>query len=161
MRDSIKVNTDDYNFKFRVSGIIKKDNKVLMVSMDDSDFLCLPGGYVELGEKTEIALLRELEEETGYKFKIKNYIGVIENFFINKYNKKIHEISFYYLADPINEMNYNNYTRIENDKGHLIKLNFEWININEIDKYNIKPSILKIILKDDEYNLHYVINELE
>ncbi len=56
MRESIKIKTDDYNFKFRVSGLIIKDNKLLLVDMDDSGFLCLPGGYVELGETTEVAV---------------------------------------------------------------------------------------------------------
>lgn len=58
MRKSIKIKTDDYNFKFRVSGIITKENKILLVEMDDSGFLCLPGGYVELGETTEAAVKR-------------------------------------------------------------------------------------------------------
>lgn len=53
MRESIKKKTNDYNFKFRVSGLIIKNNKLLLVDMDDSGFLCLPGGYVELGETTE------------------------------------------------------------------------------------------------------------
>ena len=30
MRESIKIKTDDYNFKFRVSGLIIKDNKDLL-----------------------------------------------------------------------------------------------------------------------------------
>ena len=38
------------------SGLIIKDNKLLLVDMDDSGFLCLPGGYVELGETTEVAV---------------------------------------------------------------------------------------------------------
>ena len=48
MRESIKMKTNDYNFKFRVSGLIVKNNKLLLVEMDDSRFLCLPSGYVEL-----------------------------------------------------------------------------------------------------------------
>lgn len=48
MRESIKMKTNDYNFKFRVSGLNIKNNKLLLVEMDDSGFLCLPGGYVEL-----------------------------------------------------------------------------------------------------------------
>jgi len=36
----------------------------------------LPGGFVESGEAPEIACLRELEEETGLKGKIKRLAGV-------------------------------------------------------------------------------------
>ena len=39
MRESIKIKTDDYNFKFRVSGLIIRNNKLLLVDMDDSGFL--------------------------------------------------------------------------------------------------------------------------
>lgn len=82
MSKSIKIKTEDYNFKFRVSGLVIKNNKLLLVDMDDSGFLCLPGGYVELGETTEVAIKRELVEEVGKKFDISKYLGVVENFFI-------------------------------------------------------------------------------
>ena len=72
MRESIKIKTNDYNFKFRVSGLVIRNNKVLLVDMDDSGFLCLPGGYVELGETTEEAVKRELIEEIGKDVTIKN-----------------------------------------------------------------------------------------
>lgn len=38
MRESIKIKTEDYNFKFRVSGLIIKNNKILLVDMDNSGF---------------------------------------------------------------------------------------------------------------------------
>lgn len=74
MRESIKMKTERLNFKFRVSGIIIKDNKILLVDMDDSNFLCLPGGYVELGETTEEACLRELEEEVEKNLKLMSIV---------------------------------------------------------------------------------------
>ena len=70
MRESIKMKNNDYNFKFRVSGLIIKNNKLLLVDMDDNGFLCLPGGYVELGETTEEAVRRELKEEIQKDVKI-------------------------------------------------------------------------------------------
>ena len=161
MRESIKIKTEDYNFKFRVSGLIIKNNKLLLVDMDDSGFLCLPGGYVELGETTEIAVKRELLEEVGKNFDISKYLGVVENYFINKYSKKIHEISFYYLMTPVENINTNNFTIIENDKGHKIKLEFKWINLKEINNYDIRPSFLKQILEDENFEFnHLIFNEL-
>ena len=161
MRESIKMKTEKLNFKFRVSGIVIKDNKVLVVDMDDSGFLCLPGGYVELGETTEEACIRELEEEVGKKFKINEYCGVIENFFKNKFNKNIHEISFYYTLVSTQELDTNNFTVMENDKGNIIKLDFKWIDINEIDKFDIRPKFLKEILKNKLIFNHLVIDELK
>ena len=43
-----------------MSGLIIKNNKLLLVDMDYSGFPCLPVGYVELGETTEDAVKREL-----------------------------------------------------------------------------------------------------
>ena len=161
MRKSIKMRTDDLNFKFRVSGIIIKNNKALFVDMDDSNFLCLPGGYVELGETTEQACLRELNEEVRKEFKIEKYCGVIENFFRNKFNKNIHEISFYYVVTTSDELDTTDFILMENDKGNIIKLNFKWIDLEEIQNYDIRPSFLKTILKDNLFFGHLVINELE
>ena len=162
MRESIKMKTNDYNFKFRVSGLVIRNNKLLLVDMDNSGFLCLPGGYVELGETTEEAVKRELVEEIGKKVIIKKYLGVVENYFINKFSKKIHEISFYYTMDFVdNVLEQNDFTLIENDKGHNIKLDFKWINLNEIDKIDIRPKFLKDLFRNNnlEFN-HLVFDEL-
>ena len=162
MRESIKVKTNDYNFKFRVSGLVVKNNKLLLVDMDDSGFLCLPGGYVELGETTEEAVKRELNEEIRQDVIIEKYLGVVENYFINKYNKKMHEISFYYLMKLINDdIDDNEFTLIENDKGNKIKLDFKWVDINDLDDFDVRPAFLKKIFNNKlEFN-HLILNELE
>lgn len=161
MRESIKMKTGELNFKFRVSGIVIKNNKVLFVDMDDSGFLCLPGGYVELGETTEQACLRELREEVRKDFKIDKYCGVIENFFRNKFNKNIHEISFYYVLTSNDELDTTDFTLMENDKGNDIKLEFKWVDLEKIENYDIRPEFLKKILKNNLNFNHLVINELK
>ena len=161
MRESIKMKTEELNFKFRVSGIVIKNNKVLFVDMDDSGFLCLPGGYVELGETTEQACLRELKEEVGKNFRIDKYCGVIENFFRNKFNKNIHEISFYYILTSDDELDTIDFTLMENDKGNIVKLDFKWIDLEEIENYDIRPGFLKEILKNNLSFNHLVINEFK
>lgn len=157
MGESIKVKTDNYNFKFRVSGLIINENKILMVDMDKSGFLCLPGGYVELGETTEEAIIREIKEETLVDFSILKYLGVVENYFINKYSKKIHEISAYYLLQFNNNISKEDFSLIENDNGYIINHDFKWIEIDEIEKYDIRPNFLKKLLLNNNLEFNHLI----
>ncbi len=62
-----------------VDGIIEKDSKILLIKRGNEPFKnkwALPGGFVEYGEKTEKAVVREIFEETGLKTDIKNLFGV-------------------------------------------------------------------------------------
>jgi len=58
-----------------VRAIVKKDERYLMIQSNRGDLL-FPGGGIECGETRENAVIRELEEETGYRAKGEiKYIG--------------------------------------------------------------------------------------
>ena len=156
VREHIKIKDEHYTFKFRVSGIIIRNGKVLLVEMDHAGFYCLPGGHVELGETTEEAMIREMKEETTKDTYIKKYLGNIENFFINKHNVSIHEIAFYYLMD-FKDDEIKDLIRLENDEGTLVNLNFKWFDLNELDSVNIKPIFLKEILTKDNLEFGHLV----
>ena len=157
MREHINIKNEHYTFKFRVSGVIIKEGKVLLVEMDNAEFFCLPGGHVELGETTEEAMLREMKEETEKDTYIKKYLGNIENFFINKHNVNIHEIAYYYLMDFKENIEVKDLVRIENDEGTEVKLNFKWFDLSKLDKVNLKPIYLKEILNKDNLEFNHLI----
>lgn len=162
MSQDIKIKTDNYNFKFRVSGVVIVENKLLVTDMDNSGFFCLPGGYVELGETTMEAIIREMKEEINKNFEVKEYLGVVENYFINKYTKKMHEISFYYLMHPKDFIDINDFIIYEKDGEGIIKQDFKWIDLDEIDNYDIRPEFLKERLrKNDMVFNHLIIDKLE
>ena len=154
---SVKSGKRDYNFKFRVSGIIIQNDKLLLVNMDDSNFWCLPGGYVEMGENTIEAVKREFKEETLRDVTIKKYLGVMESFFVNKYSKTVHEIAFYYLLDFVDEVEECDFDLIENDNGHNVKLKFKWIDVNKIYEYDIRPDALKGIISSGKLEFNHLI----
>ena len=65
--------------KLTVDGIILNDKKIVLIKRKNPPFKgkwSLPGGFVEYGEKTEDAVVREVFEETGLKTKIKDLVGV-------------------------------------------------------------------------------------
>ena len=50
--------------------------KILLTRREDNNQWCLPGGGMEPGESASETCIREVEEETGLKVKIKRLIGV-------------------------------------------------------------------------------------
>lgn len=58
--------------------IVFNDDKsrVLMVKRRDVPVWVFPGGGIEPNEKPEDAAIRETEEESGYKVKVKRLVGI-------------------------------------------------------------------------------------
>ncbi len=56
--------------------IMDTHGKVCLVKRTDSGIWALPTGWVERGESTEEAVVREVREETGYEVAVKDLIGV-------------------------------------------------------------------------------------
>jgi len=85
-----------------VDGAILKNKKILLIRRKNPPFRnrwALPGGFVDYGEKVEDAVVREVEEETGLKTKIKELIGVYSD---PKRDPRGHTVSVVYLLDMIN-----------------------------------------------------------
>ncbi len=83
-----------------VDGIILKETLVLLVQRKYEPFQgqwALPGGFVEYGEKTEDAVLREVFEETGLRVKIRSLLGVYSD---PHRDPRGHTVTVAYLLDP-------------------------------------------------------------
>ena len=162
MKD-IKINIDGNKFKYRVNAIIIKENKLLAIKMKNNKSYCLPGGHVELGENSRDATIREVKEELDIDAKIEKEIAFVENFYLDKFNLKTHELSLYYLVSPINleRVKIENYSRQEIDKGEKKTLNFEWIDLKELNSKDFKPSYIKskLCLNNLDFE-HLTINQL-
>ena len=80
-----------------VYGIIfSKDREtVLLIKRRDVPVWVLPGGGIDPGETPEIAVIREMKEETGYNIKILRQIA--EYLPVNK----LTQISFFYECEII------------------------------------------------------------
>ncbi|AEH06140.1 NUDIX domain-containing protein [Methanothermococcus okinawensis] len=84
-----------------VDGIVQIDDKILLIKRKNppfKDFWAFPGGFVEYGETTENAVIREVQEETSLKTRIKHLLGVYSD---PNRDPRGHTVSVVYVLEPI------------------------------------------------------------
>ena len=87
--------------KIAVDPLIVKENKIILLRRAGYPFegmLEFPGGMVEYGETVEHAVVREAEEETGLKVRIKEILGVYSE---KSRDPRFHSVSVAFIVEPM------------------------------------------------------------
>ena len=130
--------------------IIKKDNKILMIKENKSEFhgkWNYPAGKVEEFEKITEAAMREAFEETGCKVKLKGVLPIA-----NADLEKETHVIIHFLAEMVEECN-------SFDKEEIMEA--KWIDIEDIKKmkkeelrgYELNTKVIEDIENDRIYPL--------
>lgn len=152
----LTLDVEDYKLNIRAAGVIIHNNKILAHRNLNKEHYCIPGGRVEIGENSEETVKREIQEELGKQIEITGYVATIENFF-EMDESKYHEIYFLHEIEFTNEEDKKiNYT-MHNEEGKEY-LQYEWLDLDRIEEYNILPNCLKKVLKSKNFPVH-VIND--
>lgn len=154
----ITINVEDYLLNVRASGIIIHDNKILLHKNINEEHYALIGGRVALGESSEEALKREVMEEMGKEVDIIENLTTVENFFQMK-DSKYYEILFVHRLEFKDEDDKKILETIKNVEGKDY-LKYEWIDIDEIEKYPLKPKVIKDMLKEKKFPSYKYNNDL-
>ncbi len=81
-----------------VDAIIVKDDCVVLIKRKNppfKDYYALPGGFVEIGEYVEEAVVREAREETGLEVQVERFSGIYDD---PKRDPRGHVISIAYIC---------------------------------------------------------------
>jgi 8-oxo-dGTP diphosphatase len=85
--------------------LLVRDNALLLVKRKydpDAGFWSIPGGHLELGERTEAAAEREGLEETGFKVKVSRLAGIIDKIMYDEEGIiKYHYVLINYFVDQV------------------------------------------------------------
>lgn len=152
----IEIKNEEGKFKYRVCGIIKKGDKILIQKIQSNPFYCLAGGHVELGEDSLTAVQREMLEEVNIHTKNEKLIAVMENFFGDG-GKVFHELGFYYEVEAVEELETQDYSVEENDKGELKHLEFRWVTKKELEEIDFRPKAIKQLIVNGNEHLEHII----
>lgn len=123
--------------------VIINGNEILLCHTpnDSPRYYFLPGGHVEIGERIEDALNREMKEEIGTEIVSPEFLGFFENFYSQEEKNK-HEINFLYktsLTSP-------NPENVKSQESHVF---ISWVEIDKLPTINLLPETIRQFLIRD------------
>ena len=156
-KTDLTLNVGDYVLNVRATAVIIHDGKILIHHNKIDKHYVLIGGRVKIGEDSATTIKREIEEELGMAVEVKEYLATIENFF-EMDGKKFHEYMFVHKCefadDNDKEINYT----LKNIEGED-EIEYIWIDLKDLSKYNILPTAVNKILKEEKHPVHIINKE--
>lgn len=134
-----EIPADRLKWRPAAYGIVIKDGKILL-SKQFGDKYDLPGGGIDLGEKLEDGVVREVKEETGIDVKNPKLLGMKESYFMDSHalNEAYHCYLFYYLCEYVGgELSTDGFDEWEKQYAEMA----EWIDIDRIDSLKIASTV--------------------
>jgi len=118
--------------------IFNPDNKILLCKSHKwNNKYVIPGGHIELGEKMEDALKREIFEETGLEIYDIKLISLKESVFSNTFHEGKHFIFIDYICKT------DSYEVTLNDEAE----EYEWVDLKEIDNYELGGFVKSLLME--------------
>jgi ADP-ribose pyrophosphatase YjhB (NUDIX family) len=129
-------------FNYRVAGIARRDQQVLLNHLEGQDHWFLPGGRVEMGETSREGLRREMQEELQEDVRVGRLLWVAESFFGGIEGKNYHELSLYYVMGFASEsLAYQAKEPFFRLEGQT-RMTFQWFSLTELEQITFYPSFL-------------------
>ena len=137
-------------FGVRATALILQNRKLLVTK--DKDKYYTIGGAIQVDERTEDAVVREVREELGVKAQAGQLAFVVENRF-EQAGIHYHNIEFHYLVDLLEDAPL---IMQEDEKSQPC----EWIDLDQLQNIQLVPAFLKIALPNWDGQLRHIhLNE--
>lgn len=145
MRPEVKFKTDTFNYYNRAVGVIKQNDKYLIMCVDDAPYYHLPGGHTHIGENSLDAVKREIKEELDYDVVDAKLFCIQENFYEKK-GLAHHGVEYYYLIEIEKNIEPVDRVVIENDRGTKKHLAIRWVTADELTNVDLQPPTIKDLI---------------
>ena len=125
-------------------GILLVRNETLLLVKrkfdPDAGYWSIPGGHLELGERTEAAAEREGFEETGFKVKVSRLAGIIDKIMYDEEGRiEYHYVLINYFVEQI-DGNIDQVPIPDSDA-----LDAEFVDFNKLKEYNLTESLIELL----------------
>lgn len=150
IQQDFRTKLDNTVFGVRATALIVEEGKLLVV--EDEDGFYTIGGAIQVNERTEDAVVREVREELGVKAQAGQLAFVVENRF-EEDGVNYHNIEFHYLVNLLEDAPL---TMQEDEKMQPC----EWIDLDKLEDIQLVPAFLKTALPNWDGQLRHIhLNE--
>ena len=150
IQQDFRTKVENTVFGVRATALIVQNHK-LLVTKDKGKYYTI-GGAIQVNERTEDAVVREVKEELGVKAQAGQLGFVVENRF-EQDGVYYHNIEFHYLVDLLEDAPL---TMQEDEKTQPC----EWIDLDKFEDIQLVPAFLKTALPDWDGQLRHIhLNE--
>ena len=149
-QQDFRTKVDNTVFGVRATALIVQNHKLLVTK--DKDKYYTIGGAIQVNERTEDAVVREVREELGVASKAVQLAFIVENRF-EQDGVSYHNIEFHYLVDLLEDAPL---TMQEDEKSQPC----EWIDLDKLQNTQLVPAFLKTALPNWDGQLRHIhLNE--
>ena len=150
IQQDFRTKVENTVFGVRATALILQNRK-LLVTKDKNQYYTI-GGAIQVNERTEEAVVREVREELGIKAQARQLAFVVENRF-EEDGVNYHNIEFHYLVDLLEDAPL---TMQEDEKMQPC----EWIDLDKLEGIQLVPAFLKTALPNWDGQLRHIhLNE--
>ena len=128
-----------------VGVMLTRDNSLLLVKRKfdpDAGYWAIPGGHLDLGERTENAAEREAYEETGFIVKVSKLAGIIDKIMYDDGGKvEYHYVLINYFVEQ---------TEGDSDQEPVPNsdaLDAKFVNFDDLKNYILTESLIELLKK--------------
>ena len=146
IQQDFRTKVENTVFGVRATALILQNRK-LLVTKNKGKYYTI-GGAIQVNERTEDAVIREVKEELGVKAQAGQLAFVVENRF-EQDSVYYHNIEFHYLVNLLEDAPL---TMQEDEKTQPC----EWIHLDKLEDIQLVPTFLKTALPAWDGQLRHI-----